>query len=219
MKKNIAMRIAAFLFILTMISTCAFATTFAKYTTSGSASDEARVAKWGVTVSAPSTIDLFKGQYQVKDNPRVTNGLAVEAVQDVVAPGTSGNLADFTVSGQPEVAVEVTYSAVLTLSGWDVNGAEEGEYCPIIFTINGVDVTGATMAQLKEKVEAAIAKASATYEANKSISDTLDVSWRWEFEADTLADYQTNEKDTALGNLDTAPTIKLVFNCIVTQIE
>ena len=52
MKKNIAMRVAAFLFILTMISTCAFATTFAKYTTKGEATDSARVAKWGVTISA-----------------------------------------------------------------------------------------------------------------------------------------------------------------------
>ena len=33
MKKNIAMRVAAILFILTMISTCAFSTTFAKYVT------------------------------------------------------------------------------------------------------------------------------------------------------------------------------------------
>ena len=46
MKNNIAMRMAAILFIITMISTCAFSSTFAKYVTTGSSSDSARVAKW-----------------------------------------------------------------------------------------------------------------------------------------------------------------------------
>ena len=40
------MRMAAILFIITMISTCAFSSTFAKYVTTGSSSDSARVAKW-----------------------------------------------------------------------------------------------------------------------------------------------------------------------------
>ena len=58
MKKNIAMRVAAFLFILTMISTCAFATTFAKYITSENSTDTARVAKWGVTVEVTGEKDI-----------------------------------------------------------------------------------------------------------------------------------------------------------------
>ena len=55
MKKNIAMRVAAFLFILTMISTCAFATTFAKYVSHGESHDTARVAKWGVKIDVTGT--------------------------------------------------------------------------------------------------------------------------------------------------------------------
>ena len=73
MKKNIAMRIAAFLFVLTMISTCAFATTFAKYTTNGSSSDEARVAKWGVTVAATNADGLLLIPQTVQLTPTHTH--------------------------------------------------------------------------------------------------------------------------------------------------
>ena len=199
MKKNIAMRIAAFLFILTMISTCAFATTFAKYTTSGSASDEARVAKWGVEVTAANAEALFASEYDgtVKSSDNA----------DVVAPGTSGSLADFTVSGAPEVAVNVTYSAVLTLTGWTVDG---NDYCPIVITVNGTECKGATMEALKTAVETAVAAKSASFNAGASIADELEVSWSWAYEGD-------NVKDTALGNLATAPTIKLDVTCTVVQ--
>ena len=205
MKKNIAMRIAAFLFILTMISTCAFATTFAKYVTSGSSIDEARVAKWGVEVVAVSGDGLFASSYG-------ETVVSSDADVDVVAPGTSGNLAGFTVSGAPEVDVEVTYSATLTLAGWVVDGTD---YCPIIFTINGEEITGATMAELKTAVEAKIAAASATYDANETIEGALNVSWSWAYSTSNADDV----KDTALGDAATAPTIKLDVTCTVTQID
>ena len=56
--KNYLMRIASILFIVTLISTCCVSGTFAKYVTSASASDTARVAKWGVSISGVS--DGFK---------------------------------------------------------------------------------------------------------------------------------------------------------------
>ena len=207
MKKNIAMRIAAFLFILTLISTCAFGSTFAKYTTSGSASDEARVAKWGVTVTAPNAEKLFASTY---------NDNAVESVgsADVVAPGTSGTLASFSVTGTPEVAVKVTYDATLTLTGWTISETEE--YCPIVITVGSTECKGATMAELKQKVEAAVAEQSQTFDANTDLSTknlSFSVTWSW---ALTGAE-GTDAKDTALGDLATAPTIKLDVTCTVTQ--
>ena len=215
MKKNITMRIAAFLFILTMISTCAFATTFAKYTTTGSSSDEARVAKFGVTISAPTATNLFKGQYEVEDtSTTVDGGLAVKAstAGDVVAPGTSGQLAAFTVKGTPEVAVEVKYEAVLTLSGWLADGAE---YCPIVFTINSTEYkqeADETVAAFAARVSAAINNSTRVNAPNVEINDSFAFSWEWAFDGD-------DAKDTALGNLDTAPTISLTISCTVTQID
>ena len=109
MKKNIAMRVAAFLFILTMISTCAFATTFAKYTSYGEVKDSARVAKWGVVVEATIANDgtIFADEYDgtVQSSEEV----------DVVAPGTQGELVKFTVEGTPEVDAQLTNDVVFEL--------------------------------------------------------------------------------------------------------
>ena len=113
MKKNIAMRVAAFIFILTMITTCAFATTFAKYITADEATDSARVAKWGVTV----VVQNDGGSFQTKDasdTTGVTGDTVISAVaegenkENLVAPGTSGHLVTITVAGTPEVSTKVT---------------------------------------------------------------------------------------------------------------
>ena len=208
-RKNFAMRIAALLFILTMISTCAFATTFAKYVTSGTSSDTARVAKWGVTITQDASA-LFAEKYEIHDTETDFAGaLTVEAEEDVVAPGTSGTFTSLEVSGEPEVAVEVSYTATLTLEGWLVAGVD---YCPIVFEINGEEVTGATMAELKANVEAAIAALSATYGPNTVLNDYLEVSWSWAFEGND------DVKDTVLGDAGTA-TITLAVTCTVTQID
>ena len=52
MKKNKMMRLASFLLVATLLTTSMISGTFAKYVTEGSASDSARVAKWGVEVEA-----------------------------------------------------------------------------------------------------------------------------------------------------------------------
>lgn len=238
MKKNIAMRVAAFLFILTMISTCAFATTFAKYTTSKSATDEARVAKWGVTVAATNEDALFASAYG-----STVKSLASPQV-DIIAPGTKGELAGFTITGTPEVSVGVTYSATLTLENWDASG----EYCPIIITveeedyyigkdvstssINGMSSIGKidSVSELKTAVETAVTACSGTYNVGLPIQDTLNVSWEWVFD-NKVADFATNYpglvlddvKDTALGDWErlgnAAPTIQLDVTCTVTQID
>ena len=52
MKKNTMMRIASVLMVAVLLSTCAISSTFAKYVSSDSATDTARIAKWGVEVTA-----------------------------------------------------------------------------------------------------------------------------------------------------------------------
>ena len=100
MKKNRFLKVACAMVILCLITTCAVSTTFAKYTTGGSASDEARVAKWGVKLSMVGDT-IFANQYE-----DVTNGITVEATTDVVAPGTSSSEANaapavFAITGTP----------------------------------------------------------------------------------------------------------------------
>mgnify|MGYP002508629535 CR=1 FL=1 len=59
-------RFVAMLLVLVLMTSCFVGGTFAKYTTADSASDTARVAKWGITVSTSGT--LFGKFYQGTTN-------------------------------------------------------------------------------------------------------------------------------------------------------
>ena len=69
MKKNRMMRLASVLLVLTLLSTSVISGTFAKYVTSDQASDTARVAKFGVVVSASGS--LFGTDYVQKDDGNI----------------------------------------------------------------------------------------------------------------------------------------------------
>ncbi len=117
MEKNKSLRAASGLFILVLVTTCIIGATFAKYTTTGTANDMARVAKWGVSINMSTDDDngIFKTTYATDDeNVKTTINNSVVAVtktdntQDkVVAPGTTGSTT-FTISGTPEVAFKLT---------------------------------------------------------------------------------------------------------------
>lgn len=115
MKKNKMMRLASWLLVLTLLTTCIISGTFAKYVTGDSAGDTARAAKWGVVASVSGS--LFGEHYDTEDNG---NGIAVTSQgsvdsgtegQNIVAPGTE-NMEGIVVniSGVPEVANKVEYT-------------------------------------------------------------------------------------------------------------
>lgn len=114
MKKNKMMRLASALLVLTLLTTCIISGTFAKYVTTDSASDTARVAKFGVVASVSG--DLFGATYKAvnKGNSITTydkNGGTVSSADGefVVAPGTkNGTGLTLSVSGTPEVSTKVT---------------------------------------------------------------------------------------------------------------
>ena len=215
MKKNIAMRVAAFLFILTMISTCAFATTFAKYTTSGNATDTARVAKFGVEVSGKVAADnnLFTKTYKNGEN------VIVESTVDVVAPGTSGTFSEFEITGTPEVDVEVIYAVTVDLEGWTVG---EEYYFPIVVKVNDTAVTLTVTASesaweeaIKEAIEKTLTFDAGTDLSTKKSDTNLTVTWEWAFEGN-------NTNDTALGDAaanGNPSKITINITCTVNQIN
>lgn len=212
MKKNKTMRLASGLLVAVLLTTCAISGTFAKYTTGDDATDSARVAKFGVTVTATSN-SAFKEEYAQKDDALK---VAVEADTYVLAPGTEGVFTKVELEGTPEVAVKVTYDAELTLANWTVDATD---YCPIEIKVNETTIKKATMAELKAAVEAAIDGYSKEYEPGKDLStvdaDNLAISWRWAYEGEG----NDNVKDTALGDAATAATIKLDVITTVTQID
>lgn len=232
LKNNRTMRAAVLLLALVLITSCFVGGTFAKYVTSGDAADLARVAKWGVTVTAHGTGDVFAKEYAGiagQDNTVVAD----DGKTNVVAPGTKKENATLvTLSGKPEVAVNVTYSADhFGLTGnWqsDDNGTF---YCPLIITVGDRVIKCAALQNAEAvatAVKDAVAACSATYGPNTDLSAVanggLKISWEWPFE-ETDNPGQTDAKDTYLGNqaatatgLD-IPAIHIPVTATVTQID
>lgn len=233
MKKNKMMRLASVLLVAVILTTCAISGTFAKYVTSGSGSDSARVAKWGVTVAATS-FNMFKDKYETDDNSATFTGDysvisdGTGSITDVLAPGTSGSFADIAIKGTPEVAVDVSVVGTVSLSD---NWIAEGNfYCPVTIkvgsdSINGLDYDN--KADFENAIKAKIDGKSAQYAPNTVLDNTydntnLDLAWNWDFENATgTANTQTDAKDTALGDaaVSNELSISIGVAITVTQID
>lgn len=109
MRKNKFMRAASGLLVAVLLTTCVISGTFAKYTTSATGSDSARVATWGFDKNNASiTLDnLFSDTY---DNVKGVDS-------DVIAPGTTGSANfEFKYSGKAD-APEVAYTFKVDTEG------------------------------------------------------------------------------------------------------
>ena len=241
MKKIKTMRIASILLIAVLMTTCAISGTFAKYVTSDNGSDSARVAKWGVQVEIANDLNLFGQTYakhdQTVNDQNITNTVAVDTTGgNLVAPGTDNSIT-FTISGTPEVAVDVKIemnvrSDVIIPANTDIRqgnptDADEtvenilaADYTPVVFTLKKSDdttVATGTLAQIEAELEALSAK----YGPNTKLDETYTLSWAWAFNGGNDA------ADTYLGNVaagevtdaNTKTAIAFDFTITVTQID
>ena len=231
MKKTVMMRVASIMLVLVLLTSSVISGTFAKYVTSDKAHDEARVAKWGVVVTAEDNT-MFGSAYVSADGTvSATYNAATDSVHAengtdyVVAPGTEGDLTSITIAGKPEVDVAVAYVGTVDLNNWTVGG---NFYCPLVFVIKDRDgnveatIDGSTYAEeavLESAIATYINNFSAEYEANTDLSSvedgSLNISWEWPFYISDDRDV----KDTALGDAATAATISIDIKCTVTQID
>ena len=231
MRKNKVMRVASALLVAVLLSTCAISGTFAKYVTTASGTDTARVAKWGVDIDIVSGSG-FSNEYKTHDN-KYSGAVSVKSFDDakVVAPGTSsadvnGDVT-FTITGKPEVAVKVdilfeakneiklaagTYLDYTTANDKADEFKLDEEYYPVKFTLAKDDsnvVTDGTLADVAK----ALTEASAYYGPN---SDTLDttytLTWKWDFNGNDKA-------DTYLGNETTLQSLAYDLSITVTQVD
>lgn len=221
MRKNKMMRFASGLLVATLLTTSIISGTFAKYVTEATGNDSARVAKFGVEVTANG--ETFAKEYAKTDSSFTLEANTVASTEEVVAPGTSGNMAAMTLKGTPEVAVRVTYKGAFKLNDkWTVDGTY---YCPLEVTVNNTTYKGndyANAAAFEKVVNDAIDAYSNDYKAGTDLStiknDSLNVSWAWAYEGNDDA------KDTKLGkaaadNTADAGTVTLNVKTTVTQID
>lgn len=240
------MRVAGLLLALVLVTSCFVGGTFAKYVTSDFREDSARVAKFGVTVTAAG--DVFAKEYDALDKTvKDYNGEVIaksvissgESENDkVVAPGTAEqNVLTVSVTGKPEVAVKVEYDAHVTLLNDPITKVdnwkdEDGNYyCPLVITVNkttkvnGLDYASA--ADFENAVAKAIRDLTKNYPANTDLSQVVGtgvtISWEWPFEKATgKKGNQSDVKDTWLGNQAAkgeAATVGIIVGATVTQID
>lgn len=222
MKKNRFIKLASGLLVLCLMTTCVIGATLAKYTTAKDTQDSARVAKWGVRITA-ATNSAFKTEYNKKDS---STELSVQSssTDKVVAPGTSGSAAQFSISGKPEVAVRLSFAMTdvkevkLTAGTYTyTDGTEvivpEGGYYPIKWTLNdgSADVATGTLGQ----IATFLSTHTVDYAPGTDLSTTVPtytLSWEWDFEKNVASMAGTDEDkaaakaeqdklDTLLGDL------------------
>lgn len=190
--------------------------TFARYISQGSGSDTAKVAAWGVEITANAESSAFASDYNLASGSWAEKtadaGVAVNASAEAVAPGTRGAGAEmFTITGTPEVAVEIVYKLtvasdvklVLTPTG----SGEEIEYYPIRYTLNRdgspIDAAGHTLSGISGWLETNGTQkfpAGTNLASESVVSYTL--SWEWAF-SNTGMNENADALDTILGNDDT----------------
>ena len=235
MKKNTMMRLASVLLIAVLMSTCAISGTFAKYVTSETGTDSARVAKFGVEVSA--TGYLFAKTYVNFANGNVpgTADMTISSStdEDVLAPGSKSNDDGMVISitGTPEVDVAVTHDATINLTGW--NYVDESSvshfYCPLVFTIDGTVIDGSNYYDnytlFVNALTEAIETQSAEYDVNTNLAlqaaNSVQISWVWPYET-TIGSKNCDVMDTYLGDqaADGTPAkVEITITTTVTQID
>ena len=224
MKKNKIMRLASALLVLTLMTTCAISSTFAKYTTSTNGEDSARVAKWGFTDTNNDKIELANLFNKAYDT-------TVESTTDVIAPGTTNSAKfAFTYGGSnAATAPEVSYTFTVDTTGSTCDNSI-AENKNILWKLD--EGTWGTWDQLITAIKSLSGNATGTETYgpgqlptgfNATGNNEHTVAWKWVFdenaankEADTT---NLDTTDTGMGNATALANVKLVVKITATQVD
>ena len=216
MKKNTMMRVASALLVAVLLTTCAISGTFAKYVTSATSEDEARVAYWGWKDTSMDIKGLFEKAYNDTVSSKV----------DVIAPGTT-NSVDFTFAYAANTAEGVNAPEVDYT--FEVNAEITGDYTALDNNKNftwtlkdaaGVEKSYQTVAELLAAIKALDGNdaGAATIQAGDlpaMANATCAIGWNWEFHTSDDAD----KEDTIMGNAEDLADVKIVITVTATQID
>ena len=199
---KVLFRICVIMLSLALITMSFAFMTVAKYATTKNKTDSARVAKFGVTLSAEGRSSFNNEYLSEQDDGSASITVKSESGDKVVAPGTSDKEGvTFTIEGTPEVSTTVKITMDITRdvylkTGTDQLGFAE-YYCPVEFTFwdgNTPLVTG-TIYEVEAFMEAATK--DSYFPPNTDLSKTYKLTWGWDYETDNTVD----SYDTVLGDL------------------
>ena len=185
-RSSMMVRLVAVLAVTMMFTMCFVGGTFAKYTSSGTGTDSATVAKWSFKVGETDiattdtfTFDLFKTVTDTHNNgsPEIpdyaendistTNGR-------IIAPGTQGSFA-LVLTNASQVTAQYAIDYTVTNTG----------NIPVQFSVDGGTTWTNDLAD--------VAASDSTKLAANSGTTTIKVQWKWDFNG------SDDSFDTALG--------------------
>lgn len=235
-KQNKRKRGIGALLALTSITACLVAGTFAKYTTTGSSTASARVAKFGVEIEVEDKTS-FSTSYDPSSDGAQEAGIYTKVTSSntdkVVAPGTGEKDAiTFKIKGTPESAVSLKagimpvgekenpeeiflakgqykdYTNAPYTGNFQIG--EEGYY-PVVFTLTDKSDGSAVATGNLRKINTYLSETlSKEFDPNVAIDKTYSLSWKWASEGQGDNAAAIDSADTLLGNLsaDNAKYIK-----------
>lgn len=176
---------------LAMLTFCLALGTVARYSTSTGITDSARVAKFGVTITA-SDNSSFDTQYTAEDG---TITVKSSTADKVVAPGTADGGIRFTISGTPEVRTRLIIETEV-MDDIFYKYDPEDTYRPVIFKLRSDREGLIDQGSLTEICDTLNAHVS-EFAPNEAIDDVYTLSWEWAYHVTN----KTDELDTVLGDI------------------
>ena len=238
MAGRIALAIATVLLCAVFVTTSVLSTTFAKYTTTGELDSEtARVAKWGIELS--NRADAKSSWSVVENGTSITAASSGSTAKNVIAPGTSGYLACFKVTGNPEVAHNVTMNFDVTIGDGYKKLIGQDDYFPILISVgrasynNGSNeaidrneihyyVPKSGLGTLDKLISAVDSKTFTENIAPNGWSDSdyaeYYVRWDWFYNASDVPSYIPNDVKTALTAYQSSGDDTLLSEAMVLQL-
>lgn len=197
MKKNKLFIAGLVTVFVALVSLTLVSSTLAKYTSSVTGTDTARVAKWSWSYAKDASnnvlIDLFNDtkvcELDVHDEPWIEPDLHVAQGKALVAPGTGG-MFKLQVTNNSEVTGKVSFD-------FEVSGAQ----VPFEFKIDEGEWSDTLSDLSSENVAMGATK-------------TVTIYWRWLYERGTTeAEKEANNKqDTELGIASETVTVSVTIN-------
>ena len=223
MKKNVMMRVASIMLVLVLLTSSVISGTFAKYTTSVSSTDTARVAQWGFGATTMDITGLFSQSYDLVNNSDVEVQSSDES--DVIAPGTWGSAEfSFAYNEGTANAPEVDYNFTVSVddSNCDATIANNSSIKWAVYDkgTDENDITWTDWGTMLNNIKLLSGDASGTekYDAGSlpieftTADDIHVVAWKWSFDGNDVG-------DTALGNAATLASVTLKITITATQID
>lgn len=196
MEKNKTMKMIVITLLIAMIALVLVSGTYAKYTSSASGSDTARVAKWSFKVGDKDIVAEDSFTFNLFNTITDSNGTDAETDvvsangDKVIAPGTSGSF-DLVLENKSETSAKygITYTVTNTAS------------IPVQFSVNGKDWTDSLANVVESDTDTKL-------DANNG-TKTIKIQWKWAYDGD----------DTTDVNLGKAGTAKLIVQADVTATQ